>query len=97
MGKMTLTVLTGVLLITLAAVPASAVGIETAVQSAADSASPPVVLALAAGHRVIISTSSGGAVPNAQTRPPLCRSKAGFYAYATRAVHRPRNSSCWST
>jgi hypothetical protein len=94
MGKMILTVLAGVLLITLATVPASAAGMETAVPSVADSTSPPVVLALAAGHSAI-HTSSGVVVPNPQTRPTPCRSKAGFYADATRAVPRPRNSSCW--
>ncbi len=98
MCKTTLTVLAGILLITLAAVPASAAGTETAVQSV-DSIRASVVLALAAGHSIIINTShsDGVAMPNAQTSPPPCRAKAGFYADGvptTRAVHRLRNSKC---
>ena len=64
MGKMAY-VLAGVLLITPAA--GSAVGMETAVQSVADSTSPPIVLALAAGHSISIISRS---VPNARIRAP---------------------------
>ena len=71
MGKMALIVLAGVLLIGPGAGSASAVGRESAVQSVADPTSPPVVLALAAGHSIsIISRSGAVAVPNARIRAP---------------------------
>jgi hypothetical protein len=76
MGKMTLTVLAGVFLITLAAVPASVEGIETAVQSVGDSTSPPVVLALAAGHRVIIIHTSSERATSSPTTAVRSRRSA---------------------
>jgi hypothetical protein len=85
MGKMTLTVLAGVLLITPAAVSASTAGMEAATQSVVDSTSPPVVLALAAGHSIIVNTG-GAEVPNPKIHTPQCWRPCGHLKSASPEV-----------
>jgi hypothetical protein len=85
MDKIMSSVLAGAILIASAAASALAAGTDAAVQSAANSSSPRVVLALAAGHSLSnISRSSAVVVPNAKIRIPQ---------QCMRACGRPKSAS----